>query len=342
MKEEYKASPLSPKPSSVVFEGDLNACASAAKGLRTILITDPYLAELYSSEIKQFETILVPRGEKAKTLPVLEATAQRLLETGADRRTHLIAFGGGAICDFTGFLASIYMRGISFSLVPTTLLAQVDAAYGGKTGVNLGLSKNLLGQFTAPEVICIRTAYTLTQQKDEWVTGLSETVKHAAIADSSLFHWLEMNQASIMKQNTDVVQELVRRSASVKLSVVASDPFEISLRKILNFGHTIGHAIELVYDLSHGKAVSLGMAAEVSWSQSFAPISHNDITRLHDLLKSFTLPVNWEDYQANKWKSGLLADKKKRGSDIELPVLTCLGEARIMKVPMDSLQQFFC
>ena len=327
--------------STLLYEAGLESIKSILTNRQTYVITDSLLSELYAAELSDCELVIIPQGEKAKTLTCIGGTAQRLLEKGADRGSHLVAFGGGAICDFTGFLASIFMRGISFSLVPTTLLAQVDAALGGKTGVNLGHLKNMLGRFAAPENVLIQPTYTNSQLHEDWICGLAETAKHAVIADVNFFEWLESNKKLIMERVPETISELVMRSGAIKLGIVSTDSTEQNLRKLLNFGHTVGHALELRYDLLHGHAISLGMAAELTWMESEGILPIAEKIRIQALLQAFSLPVNWKDYQPNVWIDALDADKKTAGTYIDFPVITQLGSASVMRIPLSRIREFY-
>ena len=308
---------------------------------KVFVVTDALLASLFASELEGLHTVIVQRGEAAKTLETISTVSERLIQLGADRSSCLVAFGGGAICDFTGFLASVFMRGISFSSVPTTLLAQVDAAFGGKTAVNLSTYKNMLGSFSAPHVIGVNPSFTQTQDLSDWVCGLAETVKHAVVADSDFLNWLEDNCQHIMGRKLSVVEELVRKASHIKMQIVSSDPFEENSRKLLNFGHTVGHALELTHSLPHGFAVALGMAAELELSTTLAGLSMRDKQRIIALLKAFNLPVDWRHYPLREWFSAVSADKKRAGRSIDICILKMPGSAHLQRIAIDEIYGHF-
>jgi 3-dehydroquinate synthase len=213
---------------------------------------------------RHFETVILPGGEPNKRLAPLEAAAERMLERGGDRQSIVIGFGGGIVTDMAGFLAAIFMRGIPVIQVPTTLLAQVDAAVGGKTGVNLANGKNLIGSFHQPAAVIIDPLVVDTLPEREYRAGLYEVVKHGIIASEPLFHLMVERRDDVLARDPGVVKTMVSESVRIKADVVSADERENGLRRILNFGHTFGHALEAETKYEHflhGEAVAWGMKA---------------------------------------------------------------------------------
>ena len=205
-------------------------------------------------------------GEESKKLKVVEYLAEKLLAAGIDRTGFILAVGGGVVCDLAGFLASVYMRGIRCGYVSSSLLSQVDASTGGKNGVNLGGTKNILGIIRQPEFVICDTAMLLTLSDEEYLSGLAEMIKTAVIGDKELFELLEKNYGGIMDREYDLLTLLVAKSVRFKASVVTEDEMETGLRRILNFGHTFGHAIEMQTRIKHGFAVAAGMELATDFS----------------------------------------------------------------------------
>ncbi len=285
------------------------------------VITDTNVGRLYGGQFMQAlgekniagQLFTLPAGESGKTLQTIGDLASRLVESGFDRSDALIAFGGGVVGDITGFLASCYMRGVPFVQVPTTLLAQVDSSVGGKTGVDIPEGKNLVGAFYQPKGVYIDIEYLQTLPKEEYQGGLAEVIKYAVIRDSSLYTFLEHKQAAIKKLHAAELTAMITRCCAIKAEVVARDEKEGGLRRILNYGHTIGHAVEAASDFSiiHGYAVAIGMVA----AAQLAPKSLencDDITQnLANLLIAYGLPTSIpKDLDPDEMARYLRADKK--------------------------------
>ena len=293
-----------------------------------VIVTDQHLAQLFSDELTNRRVIVIPEGESAKILFHLEKAAKQLMDIGLSRKGLLVGLGGGAVCDFTGFLASIYKRGIAFGFVPTTLLAQVDAAIGGKNGVNVDDYKNMLGVFSAPEFVAINASYTLTQDEAHWKEGFAEIIKHAFIADNALYHYINKHRGQLLSRELDVLQACIRSAAIVKINIVSEDPYERDSRKKLNFGHTVGHALEKVGDLSHGHAVSIGMVCEARLSEEKTTFGEVECQALIDQLSYFGLPVDL-DITIEELKDAMYKDKKGQGNYIDIPILKHIGVSEV-------------
>lgn len=275
---------------------------------------------------------LAPDGEEAKRMAVAEALCGELVEAGHDRGSWVFAVGGGVIGDLAGFVAAVFMRGVPFVTVPTTLLAQVDAGVGGKVAVNLPQGKNLVGAFHQPRAVVMDLDALATLPEREWREGLAEVIKHAAIADAELFAYLETDLEGLREAGARGLQYVVARNCQIKAEVVAADPQEQGWRAVLNFGHTVGHALERgaeAWGLGHGEAVALGMIAETRWAESRGLTPPGTAERLARLLRRAGLPTTPPALDWEVAAQALRADKKVRSGRLALPVLTDLGAVRL-------------
>ena len=233
---------------------------------KTIIITDENVLKHYGKEIDRFKVITIGLGENFKTLETLQHIFDRLIRLEADRSTFIVGIGGGIICDVSGFAASVFMRGLRFGFVSTTLLSQVDASVGGKNGVNFRKYKNMIGVFNQPEFVICDTTMLATLDPREFRAGFSEIIKAAAIRDENLFNYLEKHTDEALANKPDVIEKIIYDSVMIKASVVQADEKEKGERKILNFGHTFAHAIEHMTGMLHGEAVAVGMALATDFS----------------------------------------------------------------------------
>jgi 3-dehydroquinate synthase len=305
-------------------------------GERYIIITDDMVSPLHGVRVERIlkemgiktDIIDFPAGEASKNMQTSLRIVDRLMARGADRTSALIALGGGVVGDITGFVASIYMRGIPYIQVPTTLLAQVDSCIGGKTGIDLRTGKNILGTFYQPKGVFIDLAFLKTLELRELKNGLAEVVKYGIIDDPELFNILEAKADAIKKGDVDLLEEIVTRSCRIKKGVVEIDELERGVRRILNFGHTIGHAIETEsgYTIPHGDAVSMGMAAAAIISEHRHYLPSEDRERIISLIRAMGFP----DHIPKKLSpDGIFArmkgDKKKAGDVINFVLLKKIG-----------------
>jgi 3-dehydroquinate synthase len=298
---------------------------------------DEQVQEWFSHYFPAIPFITIQAAETAKTLETVEKLTLALLSEEADRTFFLLGVGGGIVCDITGFLASTYMRGIRFGFIPTTLLAQVDAALGGKNGVNVGGYKNITGTFTQPEFVLCTTDVLATLPERVFNAGMSEVIKAALIADASLFEFIERHTPEIVNRKEPALGEIIRRAAQIKLDIVARDEKEKGERRKLNLGHTLGHAIERsVKNIMHGEAVSIGLAYAARFSHRQGWLTEADVFRITALLERFRLPVDSiipvEDLQETMMK-----DKKKSGVLLHYIALTAIGKAVEVDVNLPDL-----
>jgi 3-dehydroquinate synthase len=245
--------------SAIIAGGRWEAVTRLLPESNVIIVTDDNLFNLYGDRFPPFPVIKIRPGEESKKLEVIAQLADGLMKNGIDRTGFMLAIGGGVVCDVAGFLASVYMRGIKCGYISTSLLSQVDASTGGKTGVNLGRVKNIIGTFSQPQFVICDTTMLRTLPDNEYMSGLAELIKTGLIGEKSIVELLENNYSRIMARERELLTDIVARSVKFKASVVAKDEKETGLRRILNFGHTFGHAIELSESVSHGFAVAAGM-----------------------------------------------------------------------------------
>lgn len=306
----------------------------------TVILTDTTVNRLYGSSFSKFPVIEITPGEESKKLKVVEHLADQLLDMGIDRSGFILAVGGGVVCDIAGFLAAIYMRGIRCGYVSTTLLSQVDASTGGKNGVNLGVTKNMLGIIRQPEFVICDITMLQTLPGQEFLSGLAELIKTAIIGDKTLFELIEKSPEEILSGNTELLTTLIAKSVRFKGMVVSNDEMETGLRRILNFGHTFGHAIEIQKGLKHGFAVALGMELATEFSFEKKLISIEERNRIICMLKRFKL-IDWIDLTDRQMENLITHDKKKTGADINFVFVSGIGKAVIKKVSVIELLDFY-
>jgi 3-dehydroquinate synthase len=305
---------------------------------KTVIITDQNILDHYAGQFPDCPVIRIGLGEKNKTLSTIEDIISRLLELEVDRTWYLLAVGGGIVCDVAGFAASIYMRGLSFGFVSTTLLSQVDASVGGKNGVNFQGYKNMVGVFNQPEFVLCDPGMLKTLEEREYISGFAEVIKAAAIRDSELFNYLENRSGEAMEKNSDFLEHIVYKAVEIKARVVEDDEKEKGERKILNFGHTAAHAIEKLTGILHGQAVSIGMviAAELSCQKGF--LSKDKAKRIKDLIAAYRLPVE-SPVPVTDVLQEMTKDKKREGDSVHYILLDDIGKCRIEKITYNELEE---
>lgn len=287
---------------------------------------EPLLAELRRIGYTPY-LITIPDGEEYKNLETVAGLYDQLLGAHIDRGDLVIALGGGVIGDIVGFVASTYMRGLPLIQIPTSLLAMVDASIGGKTGLDLPKGKNLIGTFKRPLAVLIDPEYLDTLPRSEFLSGMAEVIKHAVIADPLLFSWLESGP-----QNVWVGENLLLRAVSVKINVVQADPYENGLRAILNFGHTIGHALETLsnYTIRHGEAVSIGMGVETRLAEHLGLIASGEARRIIRLIEQWSLPIYHPLLEREELFNVIRYDKKHKQGKLRWALPSRIGEIRLI------------
>ena len=311
------------------------------RGDRVMIVTNPTVAQFYLDTVTfalkkrgcEVDHVLLPDGEKYKTLESLNLIFTALLQGNHGRDTTIMALGGGVIGDVAGFAAASYQRGVRLIQIPTTLLSQVDSSVGGKTAVNHELGKNMIGAFYQPSMVIIDTHTLGTLPKREVNAGLAEVIKYGAILDYEFFEWLEAHIDELVALNNESLQHCIARCCQIKADVVARDETEKGDRALLNLGHTFGHAIEthLGYgNWLHGEAVSTGMMMAAALSEQLGDISVADVSRLEKLLARANLPtLSPDSMQPEDYLPHMMRDKKVLAGKLRLVLLKSLGQAYI-------------
>ncbi|MFO8110090.1 MAG: 3-dehydroquinate synthase [Thermoplasmata archaeon] len=304
---------------------------------RSIIIADKTVKELYERSFPDFEIVEIHANERMKTLDTVESIYEIFLDAEIDRHCRVIGIGGGITCDIAGFVASTYMRGLPFSFVPTTLLAQVDAAIGGKNGVNYRRYKNMIGTINQPDFVLVDYEFLKTLPLREIKNGLSELIKTAIIGSENLFDHLENNIDSILALDKKVVHRAVSEAARIKLQIVSKDEFEADERRKLNFGHTFGHAIEANLSFSHGEAVSIGMDIAVDMSVDRGMLRNDQGERIKRLISDYGLRQR-TDIKTESIFEAMRKDKKRSGKNVKFVLLNEIGSAEIVDIPLLELK----
>lgn len=309
---------------------------------RALILSDTNVGKIYAEKIaellqragKQPSVHLVPAGESSKSLTEAEHIYTKAIEQGLDRKSAIIALGGGVVGDLAGFIAATYMRGIPFVQIPTSLLAQVDSSVGGKVAVNHRLGKNMIGAFYQPKCVFIDLACLSTLPKRELFTGLGEIVKYGVIYDEAFFSYLEEHAEAILDLHPEETEHLVVRSCEIKAAVVGEDEREAGLRAILNFGHTMGHAIEKetrYVRYNHGEAVAVGMMGAAYLSRELGLVGDAEVERLRGLLERFSLPTKAEGCTEDGMYAAIFHDKKAVDGKVKWILMEGVG--RVKAVP---------
>ena len=332
-KIQYK---FSNKTTSYYFDADLSTLQKLRGQRQAVIVTDEHIFRAHRKKLTGWDTIVIKAGEAFKVQATVDSVMEQLIAFGADRKTLLIGIGGGVVTDITGFAASIYMRGIPCGFVPTSILAMVDAAIGGKNGIDIGVYKNLAGTIRQPEFLLYDLSLLRSLPKQEWINGFAEIIKHACIKDAVLFSELEKNSLSFYRNDKKALARLIRRNAVIKSTVVQKDEFEDGDRRLLNFGHTLGHAIENMYGLSHGQAISIGMVAAGMISEEFTHFT--DTGRIISTLKKYGLPTQAE-FEVKKVMNVLRMDKKKVKDAMNYVLLEKIGKGVVLTIPIAELDK---
>lgn len=304
----------------------------------SIILTDENVFNYHEKLFRGWNTIVLKPGESTKVQDTVNAVIEELIELEADRKTTLVGAGGGVITDLTGFIASVYMRGIPFGFIPTTLLAMVDASIGGKNGIDVGVYKNMVGIIRQPQFILHDLVFLNTLPQNEWENGFAEIIKHACIKDASMFRELENNSIKSYQARKKTACNLIERNVILKSRVVQRDEFEKGERRLLNFGHTLGHALENQYEVSHGQAISIGMAYSSVISEKIA--GFKDASRVARLLLQYNLPT-FAEFDHQKIFGVLKMDKKREKKEMNYVVLEKIGKATVKKIPLSQLEEIF-
>jgi len=325
--------------SRIIMDKGIEDVGSLLPNKKTVILTDENVYALYHTKFpKNIPVIIIGLGEKNKTMATLDFIFEKMLEFELDRSSFLLAIGGGIVCDIAGFAASIYMRGIQFGFVSTTLLAQVDASIGGKNGVNFKGYKNMIGTFTQPNFVICDANMLKTLPNEEYIAAYAEIIKHAAIGNASLFSFLETNYIKAAEHDIEVIRRVVYDSLVIKSSVVQQDEKESGLRKMLNFGHTLGHAIEKHTGVIHGNAVAIGMVAAARLSVKEGVLKQVDCERLENLISLYKLPTKMEGLDKEAIIEAMKKDKKRERDVIAFVLLNGIGNIQFKNISIEDLK----
>lgn len=330
----------------IVYEHDFGRLAEELEKFeihtkKLCIITDSKVNGLYADEVcealkdkcKKILVFSFPDGEKSKNLDTIQNIYKFLIENKYDRKDMLLALGGGVTGDMAGFVAATYLRGIDFVQIPTTLLAQVDSSIGGKTGVDCDQYKNMVGAFYMPKLVYMNLSTLKTLDDRQYYSGMAEVMKHGLIKNANFYEWIIDNMYEIHDRDLETLEEMVLKSNTCKKIVVEKDPTEKGERAILNFGHTIGHAIEKAknFELLHGECVALGCvaAAYISWKRDL--ISKDEYYEIRDMFVPFNLPISIENIDPEEIFALTSSDKKMEGEHLKFILLKSVGKAMIDK-----------
>jgi len=302
-----------------------------------ILLVDEHVLCQHHDIFESFRTVTLPSGETYKTLQTVENVYRELVELEADRSALLVGVGGGLATDVAGFVASTFLRGVSFGFISTTLLGMVDASIGGKNGVNLDGYKNMVGDFRQPSFVWCDLSLLGTLAHREYVSGIAEVIKYGAIWDASFLDYLEEHMEALLKQDLGVLEHVVTISAAIKVKVVEKDERESDLRRILNFGHTLGHAIERHHKILHGEAVAMGMILAARLSNQLKLLPVTEVERLEKLISAAGLPVDMR-LDPEELFLNIRKDKKKSGQEVHLVLLDGMGSTVILPKELKELK----
>ena len=315
-------------------------------GKKVCIVTDNVVEPLYAQNVKEIlesvdnivSIFTFKNGEESKNLDTIQDIYEQLINDGLDRKSFLVALGGGVVGDMTGFAAATYLRGIDFIQLPTTLLSMVDSSVGGKTGVDFRQYKNMVGAFNMPRLVYMNLNTLTTLDERQFYSGFAEAMKSAMIKDALFYEWQIENMYEICERDPNVLAELVARSCAIKKYIVEKDPYEKGERALLNLGHTIGHAIEKYknFQMLHGECVALGCiaAAYISWKRQL--LSMEEYYEIRDMFVPFNLPISIEDMDIEKVLSYTKSDKKMEHNQIKFILLKKIGKAIIDNTVTDD------
>ena len=331
-------SPLyfSGKKVDCIFNGSILDALELTNNRKIVFITDHNIKKHHSELFSNHATYAIPAGEKYKNQTTVDNILDFLCELELDKDDFIIGVGGGVVSDITGYVSAIYKRGVRFGLLPSSILGMVDASIGGKNGINYLKVKNIIGTIYHPEFIVYDFSLLNTLPDAEWINGFAEIIKHACIKDSNLFNNLESLSVNDFKTNKESLSELIKRNVLLKTEVVKKDELDKADRKLLNFGHTFGHAIENIHELPHGSAVSIGMVIACKLSEMLSGFTSSETKRVKDLLEKYNLPVEF-NFHPVKVMDMIRKDKKRNGENIDFVLLDTIGNARTLPVSLSFI-----
>lgn len=332
-KASYKFSNAS---TAYYFDSSFSHLKKIVDPKQSILITDEHIYDAHSDQFTGWNTIVIKPGEEYKVQLTVDTIIEQLIDFAADRQTTLIGVGGGVVTDITGYVASVYMRGIPFGFVPSSLLGLVDASIGGKNGIDVGVYKNMVGTIRQPSFILHDLKLLATLPQKEWENGFAEIIKHACIKDEAMFKQLEQSSLATFQNDHKQLGELVTRNATIKIKVVQEDEFEKGERRLLNYGHTLGHALENQYELSHGQAIAIGMAYASIISEEL--LGFEEANRVVRLLSQYDLPT-FAEFDRQKVFPVMKMDKKREKANLNYVLLEKVGKGIVRSIPIGQLER---
>jgi len=302
----------------------------------TVVITDENVFNAHTKRFKGWDTIVLKPGEEFKVQATVNAVIEKLIEMEADRKTTLVGVGGGVVTDITGYAASVYMRGLRFGFIPTSVLGLVDASIGGKNGIDVGVYKNMVGSIRQPSFILHDIVFLNSLPLEEWENGFAEIIKHACIKDAAMFAELESNSLKTYMDRQKSICELIQRNALIKTKVIQKDEFEKGERRLLNFGHTLGHALETQYELLHGQAISIGMTYACHISEQLCGFKQTE--KVVSVLEKYNLPT-YASFNKKKVFDVMKMDKKRERKEMNFVLLEKIGKGVVKSISLKQLEK---
>ena len=301
----------------------------------TVIITDENIFQKNQKKFKGWKTIVIKAGEQHKHQRTVDSIIEQLITHGADRKSFIVGVGGGVVTDIAGYVAGVYMRGVKFGFVPTSILAMVDAAIGGKNGIDVGVYKNMVGLIRQPAFLLYDYSFLKSLPNKEWINGFAEIIKHACIKDAAMFRLLEQHKLRDFQKDNGLLNKLIQRNALIKSKFVQQDEFEQGDRKLLNYGHTLGHAIENTYHLPHGHAVTIGMVVAAYLSENL--VGFKDVKRVASLIVQYDLPAFYK-FDTEKAIEVMQADKKRVKDVINYILLEKIGKGIVKPLRVEEIK----
>lgn len=332
-KQTFKFSTAS---TEIYFASGISHLKKITDPKATILITDENVFNAHTKRFKGWDTIVLKPGEEYKVQATVDAIIEKLIEMEADRKTTLVGVGGGVVTDITGYVASVYMRGIRFGFLPTSILGLVDASIGGKNGIDVGAYKNMVGIIRQPAFILYDMVFLNSLPQREWENGFAEVIKHACIKDAAMFAALENCSLKAYQSRQKSICDLIQRNAIIKIKVVQKDEFEKGERRLLNFGHTLGHALETQYELLHGQAISIGMTYACHISEKLTRFKQTE--KVVALLEKYNLPT-YASFDKQKVFDVLKMDKKRERKEMNYVLLEKIGKGVVKSISLKQLEK---
>jgi 3-dehydroquinate synthase len=318
------------------FDGSFRDLAKITDRKNAIIITDENIFTAHHDKFRGWNVITLKPGEAFKIQATVDSVIETLIAMQADRKTTLVGVGGGVITDLTGYIASVYMRGISFGFVPTSLLAMVDASIGGKNGIDVGEYKNMVGVIRQPSFLLYDFSLLSTLPLSCWSDGFAEIIKHACIKDAPAFSILQKENIQSLQKDAKLLSTIIIRNANLKSKVVQEDEFEKADRKLLNFGHTLGHALETQYELTHGQAISIGMNYACRMSEELAGFTGTG--KVREILHQYGLPVD-AAFNMKKVLEIVKMDKKRVRKEMSYVLLRKIGSGIIHSIEVSKMEK---